>query len=154
MYHKGQGWAKPSSCSHGVWHDLVVTVMLITALVTLGLLHGIWLFARQMARVNWKTAKRKSRTKKGVLSMIATLSKGSIPAAAAAAVAAEPHAENGDAGEDSFAARPALAVLPPPTAKDDHEDEAAAALDAGIMQRLQRSFGDGRYGGRARAELL
>ena len=67
---------------HGV-SDLLVTLA-ITALVTLGLLHGIWLLSRQLARINWQVAKSKSRTKSGVLGLIATLGRGSTAAALAA----------------------------------------------------------------------
>ena len=65
---------------HGV-SDLLVTLA-ITALVTLGLLHGIG--SRAPACAYKLAGKEQSRTKSGVLGLIATLGRGSTAAALAA----------------------------------------------------------------------
>ena len=89
--------------------DLIVTLA-ITALVTLGLLHGIWLFARQMARVNWRVAKSKSRTKAGILSMINTLGRGAPPALGEKAGEKPAPGEKTPAAEDTAAAEDMVAA--------------------------------------------
>ena len=52
--------------------DLLVTLV-ITLLVNLGLIHGIRWLTRELARGNWKVAKRRSLTKRHILSMAAAL---------------------------------------------------------------------------------